>query len=174
MKQGKAVTTPFLVHTDTAGQRMRTESAGEYTLPDYQPEIRRVLRVRTRVLPSGKYRRGGRAEYAGLCVHTVLYSAGDGSLASAEVSSEYGFSFPADDEAIISMTPPIVEGVSCRLGGPRKLAIRAVLAFTPHVYTEREAGGELAELARDPEVVCLTHHIRSKELTVLSESLSLF
>ncbi len=170
MEQGKTITTPFRARLETAGQRMRTESAGEYTLPDYQPEIRRVLRVRTRVLPSGRYRRGGRAEYAGLCVHTVLYSAGDGSLASAEVTSEYGFSFAADDEAIISMAPPTVEGVSCRLGGPRKLAIRATLAFTPHVYAEREAGEELAELAEDPDVICLTHRVRSQEPTVLTES----
>ena len=91
----------FTAEVERAGDKLRVESVGEYSVPDYQPQIRRILRVRTRVLPSGRYRRGGRIECAGLCVHTVLYSTDDASLATLDVTSEYNFSFPAADDATV-------------------------------------------------------------------------
>ena len=164
--------TSFSAHVETAGDKLRVESVGEYSVPDYQRQIRRILRIRTRVLPSGRYRRGGRTECAGLCVHTVLYSTDDASLATLDVTSEYSFSFPAEDDAALLLLAPEIEGVSCRLGGPRRITIRATLSVTPHVYreifpTESETGSALS----GETVARLSHplSIRRAELLSLSD-----
>ena len=156
MNQGEAM--KFSARVETAGDKLRTESVGEYSIPDYQPQIRRILRVHTRVLPSGRYARGGRIESAGLCVHTVLYSTDHGRLATIDVTSEYSFSFAADEEAIVFLLPPQVEGVSCRLSGPRRITLRATLLLVPHVYASLDAEDKSsAELLSDADTVRLCH-----------------
>ncbi len=167
MKQGNG-TVPLSFTREGAEERLRFESAGEYALPDYRPEVRRVLALDTRVLPSGSYRAGGRAEYAGVCVHTVLYSAGDGSLASAELTTEYSFSFPAEESASLSVEPPTVEQVSCRLGGPRKISVRAVMSARARTLTPESRGEALSELLRAEDTVALSHPISLSEPHLLT------
>lgn len=162
--------TSFTAHVERAGDKLRVESVGEYSVPDYQPQIRRILRVRTRVLPSGRYRRGGRTECAGLCVHTVLYSTDDASLATLDVTSEYSFSFPADDDALVLLFVPEVEGVGCRLGGPRRITVRATLTLVPHVYSRVQAGEEEDGGLGEKDTVCLTHPLSIRRAELLSQS----
>lgn len=167
MKQAKAST--FSARTVMAGDKLRVESVGEYSVPDYQPQIRRVLRMHTRVLPSGRYRRGGHTECAGLCVHTVLYSTDEGDLATLDVTSEYSFSFPADDGAEVLLLAPRVEGVSCRLGGPRRITVRSTLSFVPNVYGEVKPGDpEGMHALEDADTVCLSHPLRMMRAELLS------
>ena len=65
------------IERDVCGEVITSEAAGEYVLPDYQPEIRKILHVRAAVLPSGKYLGGAKAEFAGTVAHTVLYTDAD-------------------------------------------------------------------------------------------------
>ena len=59
---------------------VNTEINGEYTLPDYQPEIRRLLNVGLTVLPPAKYVGAGGVELNGTVEYRVLYVGGDGGL----------------------------------------------------------------------------------------------
>ena len=61
-------------------QTVYSDSTAEYTLPDYLPEMRRVLSVRTEVSPSGQYVGQSRAEFAGTCMHRVLYTDAQGQV----------------------------------------------------------------------------------------------
>ena len=169
MKQG--FETQLSPRVETAGERLRTESVGEYGVPDYQPQVRRILRVRTRILPSGRYDRAGRSECAGLCVHTVLYSTDDGRLASLDVTSEYSFSFAAEEDALVLLLSPQIEGVSCRLVGPRRITVRTTLALTPHVYrpSMAEKGGGDARLD-STDTVRLTHPLWTTRLDLPAPS----
>ena len=105
-------------------------------LPDYLPEIRRILRVSSRILPAGKYIGGAKAEFAGTVVHSVIYTGETGALAAANLSSDYEFSVPLGEQA--QNCDPIVyakseiDSVVCRLGGPRKLSIRTKIKASPH------------------------------------------
>ncbi len=169
MKQVKAST--LSARTETAGDKLRVESVGEYSVPDYQPQIRRILRVHTRVLPSGRYRRGGHTECAGLCVHTVLYSTDEGTLSTLDVTSEYSFSFPADDDAEVLLLAPQLEGVSCRLGGPRRITVRSTLSLLPHVYREVKPGDAEGErMLLEEDTVRLVHPLRMMRAELLSLS----
>lgn len=158
----------FSAQREMAGERLRTESTGEYSLPDYRPEIRRILGVSTRLLPSGQYLAGGRAELAGICAHTLLYSTADGSVAAVELTSEYSFVAPASDLASVHILPATVESSVCRLLGPRKLSIRASLSAVPHVIEAVECGEALSDMLPDPDIMTLSHPVTLRRSRILT------
>ena len=49
-----------------------SEISGDFTLPDYQPEIKRLLRISASVLPPSKYISERGAEFAGNIDYYVL------------------------------------------------------------------------------------------------------
>lgn len=143
-----------LVQSDIMDDCVYTESTGDFVLPDYLPEIRKILRVNSRVLPAGKYIGGSKAEFAGSVVHSVIYSGADGAIAAANLPSDYEFSVALGEQA--QNCDPIVyanseiDSVVCRLSGPRKLSIRTKIKSCPHVLCqhsldERIEGRESAE-----------------------------
>ena len=66
------------------------EVSGDFTLPDGQPEIRRLLAVNERVLPPAKYVSSSGVECNGTVDYSVLYVGTDGGLL---VSCGCGFGF---------------------------------------------------------------------------------
>ena len=54
-----------VMQKDGAGEYIFTETSGDYILPDYLPEIRKILKVTSKVIPAGKFISGGKAEFAG-------------------------------------------------------------------------------------------------------------
>ena len=79
-----------MVQLPYPARHMTAEVTGDFTLPDYQPEIRRLLAVIPTALPPAKYVGNTGAELNGTVDYQVLYVGGDGSLASVPLSSEYG------------------------------------------------------------------------------------
>ena len=51
-----------------------TELSGDFTLPDYQPEIKRLLKVSAEVLPPQKYVGDSEGEISGGIDYYVLYT----------------------------------------------------------------------------------------------------
>ena len=107
------------------------ELSNDYTLPDYQPEIRRVLRVSASVLPSSKYVSGSRAELGGTVDYRLLYVASDGKLYSAPLAAEYELSVPLEidprvdlGEGITLIANATADSVSARVNAPRKLNVK--------------------------------------------------
>ena len=43
------------VQVPILNKTLTTEVAGDYSLPDYQPEIKRLLRIATNVLPPNRF-----------------------------------------------------------------------------------------------------------------------
>lgn len=126
----------------------------EFTLPDYLPEIRRVVGVRASVSSDGKYVSGEELEADGGVTYTLLYVGGDGSLAQTSETSSYTGRMriggeeerftPAD--LILSCT---AENVSCRVTSPRKITLSSRVKM--HLLSEKpvdtrlrvEGGGTL-------------------------------
>ena len=119
------------VQMNMAGEPVLCEANGDYTLPDYQPEIRKILHVRPAVLPTGKFISGGRAEFSGTVAHSVLYADADGHLAAALLPGEYTFraELPEGENTAV-LCDSMAEGTVCRPGGPRKLTLRTMSART--------------------------------------------
>lgn len=125
------------VERDICGETVSCEAVGEYTLPDYQPEIRKLLHIRAAVLPTGKYMGGAKAEFAGTVAHTVLYADAEGKLASATLNADYDFSLPLPDGGeYTAVVDTMAEGTTCRLSGPRKLSLRTRLRSLVHLMRE--------------------------------------
>ena len=71
-----------------------TELSNDYILPDYQPEIRKVLGITSEILPPAKYVGAANAEFNGTVDYQVTYVGADGELYSMPLSAEYSFSVP--------------------------------------------------------------------------------
>ncbi len=124
----------------------------EYSMPDYKPEIKRLLRVGVTLMPPAAYAGAGNAEMSGTARFDILYSAPDGMLYSDCVSETYDLSVPFDKEASVDMNDEIVilpslrpETVVCRVLAPRKLSIRLrygakVRAYGRHAIEEELHG----------------------------------
>ncbi len=113
---------------DTGAQ---TDVSEDFTLPDYHPEIRRVVCVRAAVLTDGKYLSGSDLEADGNVIYTVAYSDADGRLNEITETSSFTGRIPTgaqdakDDrysaaDLILSAS---AEGVSCRVSGPRRFTL---------------------------------------------------
>lgn len=116
-----------------------TDLSGDFTLPDYQPEIKRLLRVNARVLPPSRYIGDSEGEFAGSIDYYVHYIGSDNQIYCAPVSTEYKTSVPMDknDLTLVNMTADaeiIPESVGGRVTSPRKLNIKCRLKTRARMY----------------------------------------
>ena len=100
----------------------------DVVLPDYIPEVRRVIGVRASVSADGKYLSGDELETDGGVTYNVLYVGGDGAICMTSHTSSYTGHIPvkAEDDRftpqdiVLSCT---AENVNCRVTAPRKLTL---------------------------------------------------
>ena len=121
-----------------------TELTEEVELPDYQPEIKRLLRVQAKVMPPDVYIGAGNAECSGTVEYSVLYAGTDGTLWCSTPSGSYRFSFPVElpadfdaGEGLICDAHCLPETVSGRVTAPRKLTIRCRLRSRAQLWGTR-------------------------------------
>ena len=114
------------------------ETSGEFTLPDYQSEIRRILCVSACVLPPARYVSESTIEFNGTVDYQVIYVGSDGNITSASLPSEYAFSVPLDRSEEFSDVRVLcsvgVESVGNRVSAPRRLSIRCRLRPSVRAY----------------------------------------
>ncbi len=145
-----------------ASERIREtvthEATEEFTLPDYLPEIRKILSCAAEALPENKYVDGPQVESSGIVVYSVLYLGDGPELCSAPLQSEYSVKVPvrggtegvgARDAGVTT----VCDSVVCRATGPRTLTVTTKLV-TSVLATGREraepdvtavSGGETAD-----------------------------
>ena len=117
-----------------ADRTVTTEINQDFTLPDYQPEIKRLLRVDITLPPQSHYISPGGAEFSGPVHFDLLYAGADNQLYSARLSTEYDFEVPFEDvpganltEGVIALAETVPESVSGRVLAPRRVGMRARL-----------------------------------------------
>ncbi len=112
------------------------EISAEYNLPDYLPDINRLLKVSAKIYELSHFLSGDTLEYDGKCKCSLLYATGDGSLKNAEFERDFSGSTAVSGtsgDCDIHFDAAI-ENVSCRLQNPRKLTAKMKLALTGAVY----------------------------------------
>ncbi len=156
------------------------ESARDYVLPDYQPEIRKLFSISSEIFSSGKYENGGRAECGGSLSHTLLYSDGESAMQSLVLSSDYDYAYDGGDaaEGALLFGSERILSVACRLSGPRRLSIRVKMAARLHMIGERRiacvpVGAPASETAVLKKEVAVMHTERRESEVLLTESVSL-
>lgn len=101
----------------------------EFTLPDYLPEIRRIVTYNGCVLPDSKYIDRGEIALSGIVVYTVYYLGEDGSLNAVPLNSEYTVQMSCQGADLDGLSAPgllvktALESVSCRATAPRRLML---------------------------------------------------
>jgi len=121
----------------------------DVSLPDYVPEVRRVVGVRANCTVDGKYMAGDCLEIDGAVTYTVLYTGGDGALSQFSQTTPYTGRIPVQEDA-----PPnaIVvwangEQISCRVTAPRKLTLSSRVKLGAMAQTGTDTGVKTDEKA---------------------------
>lgn len=129
-----------------------TELSDDFTLPDYQPEIKRLLRVSASVLPPSKYIGDREAEFAGNIDYYVLYTGSDNQLYCAPLTSEYKITVPferaeSEDSAVnpIGEVVTFTDMISGRVTAPRKISIKCRLRSRARLFGEMPLEHSLGE-----------------------------
>ncbi len=134
----------------------------DFSLPDYQPEIRRVIGVRASASADGKYLSGDELEADGGVTYTVLYVGADGAICQTSQTSSFTGHIPlaSDDEDRYSAADLILscsaDNVVCRVTAPRKITLSSkvrlgLLSQKPHdvsLKTEAPSGTEVPAVRR--------------------------
>lgn len=122
------------VQTKICDRSLTQEINEDFSLPDYQPEIRRLLKVDVALPPLAKYIGAGKAEFSGDVIYNILYIGSDNGLYSCRLSTEYSFDTQLDNDKNCDMSENIVcfakaspDSVVSRVTAPRKLNIRCRL-----------------------------------------------
>ena len=131
-ENGRGDTILVKTFEDTA----HNEISAEYNLPDYLPDINRLLKVSAKITENSHFLSGDVLEYDGKMKCTILYATGDGNLRSAEFERDFSGNMSVagtSGDCDIRFDADI-ETVSCRLLNPRKLTAKIKLALKSEVY----------------------------------------
>lgn len=112
------------------------ESSEDFILPDYLPDIKKIVGTFPSALIKGRFLGSGTLEYEGEVSYRILYVAEDKSLRS--VSFLTGFDEKVGGEQFsaecVEVILPLCENVSVRLLNPRKVNIRSSNGADVSVY----------------------------------------
>ncbi len=160
----KEVLMPARMQAPMGDRTVITELSEEFSLPDYQPEMKRLLRVKATVLPTDQYVGAGNAECSGRIDYCILYTGNDGAIYCTNQSGEYHFSTPLEipsdyeaGEGILCHAESAVEQTGGRVMAPRKLAVKCRLRSRVRLYGTRvlgepiESDGSLERLCGESE-----------------------
>ena len=157
---------------------LTTELSEEFSIPDYKPEIKRILRVEAQALPADRYVGSSSAEFSGKMQYTIFYLGEDGELYGCSFEGDYRvlqpLEIPGDlsfDEGILCDADIFSESVTGRLLSPRKFLVKTRLHSEIRLYATKN----LEEETGDGECERLTAELTACEhLTGRSEPFHLF
>ena len=142
-----------------------TDLSSDFTLPDYYPEIRKLLRIETNISPAGRYIGGGSVEFSGRVDHDMIYVTADGGVASAPLGSDFSFEVPislpdsaTENSMLEAIADSEAENVNGRVMSPRKVNVKCRLRSKVRCYCASEYapeidGGQRIERLTE-EIVC--------------------
>ena len=133
-------------------KHLSTELNSDFTLPDYQSEIKRLLSTRVTLSSPNEYVGNSNAMAEGALTYRVIYLGVDGKLYCATLEDKYSFSAPLEFTADFVNTDDVTllplcsaESVNTKVLGPRKLNVRArlscrMLALSPSLHSTSIGG----------------------------------
>lgn len=136
-----------------------TELVGDFTLPDYQPEIKRLLWVCANVLPPSKYLGDSKAEFAGNIDYFVYYTGSDNEIYCAPLSEEYKIEVPIEkgtEWQVSNLTGNayvVCDLVSGRVTSPRKLNVKCRLKSYARIFGDAATNRGFEDSNGDNEVL---------------------
>ena len=138
-----------MMQGEVGERNLGTDVTAEFTLPDYRPEIKRLLRVTAVLLPLDRYIGGNAAELSGTVEFQALYAANDGSLWCVTQREDYRLSCPLDLGADFNTANGLVcdvqtdaENITGRVSAPRKLTASCRVHARVRTLADRSVAGD--------------------------------
>ncbi len=123
--------------SERANGSLHTESVGDYILPDYNTDVKRVLLTRAEATDTGCFINGDAVDVTGVVNYEVVYIDSDNELTSCKFSTDYDASVKCNGESAVGCEAYTrVCGYSARLVGPRRFSVKAQLVTDVNI-TER-------------------------------------
>ncbi len=141
------IQTADMLYTLLYDGTVSTEAGGEYSLPDYLPDIRKILRIRAVPRVTGKYMNGETIELEGSVQHALIYLSEEGTVHCFPFAAPFEASIPVsglDENCIITVSLQN-DSTVCRLSGPRKLNLRSKLKSSIRAITSRPTAPALTD-----------------------------
>lgn len=150
------------------------EESEDYILPDYLPDVKKIVAVLPETTVRNRFLGSGTLEYDGETRFKVLYIAEDGTLKSVVFTCGFedkigssGFS-----EDCVEILTPVLRGLNVRLINPRKLNIRrengAIVEVYKRICTMPALSG--ASAADEERLVSKVQEVPSMNVLTLSEN----
>lgn len=137
------------------------EISEDFTLPEYLPEIRRLLRVTGIASSPEKYVSTRALGISGKVDYCVLYVGSDGRMHSASFSDVYEMNAPFFDDAewdesgsVYSSVLTDLDGIVSKVTGARKINIRSHVVSDIKVLGEVKVG-EISGITHEPHLQML-------------------
>ena len=133
---------------------LRCDSVGEYPLPDYNGDVKRILFVNTRVVPSGSFASDDSLGLSGSVQYEVVYVDAENTVTHAEFNTDYEAAIRINPDTYVdSDVSTSVASYNIRLVGPRKIAVKCALESDVHIREKKSYSVEGDTFMEyDPEV----------------------
>ncbi|MBQ8163631.1 MAG: LysM peptidoglycan-binding domain-containing protein [Clostridia bacterium] len=119
-----------------------TEVSEDFSLPDYVPEVRRVLFAKASVLPESKFISEGSGasslEFGGTVTYAIIYVDDEGKLCSTPLSSSFEEKTSLLSHPNTVFVDTCVDNLSLRVAAPRKLSLKTRLKSKIYSFEENE------------------------------------
>ena len=154
-----------------------TDISGDFTLPDYQPEIKRLLKVCARALPPTKYIGDSEGEFSGAIDYYVHYIGSDNQIYCAPLSAEYKTTVPMDKNelTLVNVTADaeiFPESAGGRVTSPRKLNLKCRLKTRARMYGDMPLDMSFSKMGGDNQVLIENKRI-TRRMLAQSEMINL-
>ena len=123
------------------------ESHGEYHLPDYAGDIKKMLCSSARIVPTGKFFGGEEVQFAGSVHYDFWYLDSENMLTHESFSTDYEFSCPRGNATDGGITVTVAQ-FSLRPSGPRRVSAKASVEGKITLLENAECGCVVEEGAR--------------------------
>lgn len=143
--------------------RLHSESSGEYPLPDYNGDVKKVLLIKPEAVPSGKFLGDDSVEFSGIVNYSIVYLDSENNVTHTEFTTDYDIAVRVNGDSYVdSYIETEVSGFNVRLVGPRKFSAKCSLESNVHIserHTYAVEGDAFSEY--EPEVATRELSVRS-------------
>ena len=122
------------------------QSSADYTLPDSQGDVRKILYSSASVEDGGKFQNADSLEFVGSVSYKIVYLDADGKITPVSFNSDYEFSTKCHAESYVDADAVSrVANFSLRLMGPRRFSVKCAIEADVSVAERAEYRVEGAE-----------------------------
>lgn len=157
------------------------EVSEEFSLPDYQAEVSRIVCVRPQILVENKYIHdtgsGVFLDYGGTVTYSVIYVSSEGELSCVPLSSTFEGSIALGDMAELCKLSVKCESTTCRVSAPRRLTVKTKLRCRVRAFKEMKSDYKIIPASSANEIFLERNEktvelIEAKEISLKSVKMS--